>query len=245
MAISYFLTTAGFKKDYKTSILGPLLESYGEGMSYDPERCIDQSVYEASGLFHKEVDHYRGEDFLSGTHKGVSFQLSELNTEYKTINTSGSGSRTNWHTIFKGIFCVAELPEPLGIKEPVLVLPTTLENVVETWGLKLEKSKYRRTERLAMEDPEFDKEFYVYGADPAEARRLLTPELRKRILLYQQRVDNQLHLSFTDTTAYIAISSFKNYFEPRIFASLMNPDTLKAYTDDLDLILEVIECVKG
>jgi hypothetical protein len=245
VAISYFLTTAGFKKDYKTSILGPLLESYGDGMSYDPERYIDPSVYETSGLFHKQVDRYRGEDFLSGSHQGVRFQLSELNTEYKTTNTSGTGSRTNWHTIFKGIFCVAELPEPLGIKEPVLVLPTTLENRVEAWGLRLEKSKYRRTERLAMEDPEFDKEFCVYGADPAEARRLLTRKLRKRILHYQQRVDNQLNLSFTDTTVYIAISSFKNYFEPRISASLKDPDTLKAYTDDLDLILEIIECVKG
>lgn len=62
VVISYVWITAGFKSDYKTSIIGPLLKEYGEGLTYEPNHGIDQFVYEASGLFHRQVDRYRSED---------------------------------------------------------------------------------------------------------------------------------------------------------------------------------------
>ncbi len=247
VVISFFFSTADFKSSYKTSIIQPIIASYQKDMTYEPDRYIEESKYSASELFHKKVERYQGEDYISGTRNGLRFELSELHTEYQTSSSSGSssGTRRNWHTIFKGIFCIVELSEKLDLTEPVLVLPTTLENMVEQWGVTLEKAAYRRTKPVAMQDPAFEKKFWVYTDDKDAARKLLTSDLRKCILEYEQKVDNQLHLSFTESNVYIAISSFKNYFEPRIFAPLKDPKTLQAFTDELDLLMEIIDLIKN
>ena len=60
-----------------------------------------------------------------------------------------------------------------------VVLPDTAEKILGKFGQSLQ-SMSSRGELVKLEDPEFEKEFCVYGDDQVEARYILSPALMKR-----------------------------------------------------------------
>jgi len=62
-----------------------------------------------------------------------------------------------------------------------------------------------RGELIKLEDPEFEKEFCVYGINQIESRYIFSTSLMHRILEFKRKWNTKIYLSFVDSKLYIAI----------------------------------------
>lgn len=97
-----------------------------------------------------------------------------------------------------------------------------------------------RGKLIRLEDPEFEKEFCVYGDDQVEARYLLTSSLMERILTFNRKWNTTVCLSFRDSKVYIAIRMFKNLFEMRLFKSVVDYDFMEDNLRFLTLLAGIV-----
>ncbi|HHH84410.1 MAG TPA: DUF3137 domain-containing protein, partial [Firmicutes bacterium] len=159
-----------YKNAYKNKIIKGLIDRIHPGLSYNPSLYIPESRFMASGLFLRTPDRYRGEDMVSGMVGKTQLSFSEIRAQYKTETTDSKGNRhTQWHDIFRGIFIIADFNKPF--KTRTLVLPDTAEKIFGSlFGNALQKWNKGRGDLIKLENPDFEKEFVVYGQDQIESR---------------------------------------------------------------------------
>ena len=213
VGVAYFFSTNSYRSSFKENIVRQVIESYMEGIQYDPTGSVNRGYYTLSKLFLKRVDRYKGEDFVKGKKDKTEFEFSELHTQYKTTTRTKNGTRTTYHTIFKGVFFVADFNK--DFQGRTFVLPDTAEGMLGKFGQKLQSMNFSRPDLVKLEDPEFEKEFCVYSDDQVEARYILSTSLMRRILEYKRKFGNRIHLSFYQSKLYVALSTSKNHFEPQ------------------------------
>lgn len=235
---------SGAKKKYvlefKSSVVRPIASFVDESITYSPEGCISQGDYNASQIFKKRFDRYKGEDLFRGKHEKTAFRFSELHTEYKTETRDSKGNRqTQWHTIFKGVFFIADFNK--HFKGLTVVLPDTAERLFGGLGKMFQETFKHSGEMIKLEDPDFEKEFVVYGSDQIEARYILSPALMRRILEFKARTGSTLHLSFHHSNVYVAISSTRDRFEPRILRTVLEKELCHQFLQDLEFLIKIID----
>jgi len=229
-----------FRDTFKQSIIAPVVAFLDPGFSYAPDRSITQSRYMASEIFKTGVDRYRGDDYVFGKLGDTEFMFSELHTEYKTQSTDGKGhTRTQWHTIFKGLFFCADFNK--HFKGKTIVLPDTAERLFGFLGAKLQSWNLSRDDLVQLEDVEFEKEFVVYGSDQVEARYILSPSLMLRILEFKKKAGRKIHLSFVDSWVNLAISFKRDLFEANLFGKPLSYEKILEYFNDLQLAIGIVE----
>jgi len=225
-ALMWWLLTRNFVLEFKKEIISRIVTFCEPTMKYDPKRHISQSEFQASAIFKHRIDRYRGEDHVHGRIGATDIAFSELHAEYRTTSGSGKNRRTEWHTIFKGLFCIADFNKEFH--GATVVLPQSLNFL-------------RSGQLVNLEDPEFEKEFVVYGDDQIEARYILSTSLMQRITAFKRKTGKQLYLSFTRSNVYVAVTTSKNMFEPRIFRTLLDFDMAREYLEDLQLAVGIVE----
>ena len=75
-------------------------------------------MYKSSKLFDKNPDQYKGEDLVRGQIGKTKIAFSELHSQYYTRDDKG---RKSWHTIFRGLFFMADFNK--DFQGYTLVLP--------------------------------------------------------------------------------------------------------------------------
>lgn len=238
----YYHLTKEYVHDFKEAIIRPLVQFYEKGLRYRQEAFIPESSFRESGLFQTDIDRYHGEDMVDGTIDKTAFQFSEIHAEYKKETRTKNGKTTQWQTIFSGVFFIADFNKEF--KGFTRVVPDAAEKMLGSWlGGMLQKAStiFSNTELVKLEDPEFEKEFAVYGTDQVEARYILSTSLMARIMNYRKRTGNALHLSFRKSKVFVAISTQRNFFEPRIWSTIMNDQLYFGFFHDLDLVLSIID----
>ncbi|MFH0861999.1 MAG: DUF3137 domain-containing protein [Candidatus Altiarchaeota archaeon] len=235
------MVTKGYRKDYKDQVVGKVVKFIDEGLEYRPSQGIETSAYHDSKIFLTHVDRYHSEDFISGTVGKTKVEFSEVHAEYKTEYRDSKGHRhTQWHTIFRGIFFVADFNK--DFKGLTLVVPDTAQKLFGSLvGSFFQSHSIGRPDLVKMEDPEFEKLFVVYGNDQVEARYILSPSLMQRLVEYKKKTGKTLHFSFNKSQVYVAIPYNKDLFEPRIFRTLMDYDEVKGYFEDLKLVTSIVD----
>lgn len=233
-----YLRYKKYKKAFKLKIVTPLIQYLNPTWVYQYENYISQNEYHESKLFRNRVDRYNGDDLVFGTIEKTNFKFSELHTEYKTESRDSKGNRkTNWHTIFRGIFALVDFNKE--IKGETYVLPDTAEKFFGKWGQKLQDfSSFGKLVKL--ENPEFEKEFVVYGSDQIEPRYILTPSIMEAMVRLKTKYKRRLHFSFIGSRVYIAVSFNKSLFEPRIFRSGVNYADIEEMRDLFGIIEAII-----
>lgn len=235
----YGAATSGYRKAYKSEVVGSVVAAYLDGLRYRPEGTIARRQFEWSGLYTQGIDRYRGEDYIEGTLDKTEFAFSEVHAEYKITTTDSKGRRrTSWRTIFKGIFFIADFHKDFRAR--TVVLPDTAQRLFGSFGQTLQSFSGGRGELVKLEDPEFEREFCVYGDDQVEARYILSPSLMRRILDYKRKFRSDMRLAFRDSKVFVALSCDKNRFEPRVFESIADGALIAEYRADLDLIIGIV-----
>ena len=244
--------TAEFAVPFKTEVIGRIAALITEGgLQYHPAGTIPEESYKASELFRRPYHRYSGEDLFTGQVGGTRISLSELHTQYKTESTdSTQQTATEWHTIFRGLFIVADFPK--NFQGKTFVRPDQAENALGFLGRSLQKTISSGDEPLVqLEDPEFEKAFVVNATDQVEARYILSISLMKRMVDLRSRMNADLSFAFVRNQIFIAITSFpkswemsrppKNLFEPDITKSITVIENLRVFYDDLASCLTIVE----
>jgi hypothetical protein len=238
--IALSVTTKGYKRGFKDEVIRAVVHAYQADLHYQPANYISEHTFRASELFLQGIDRYSGEDYVSGKRDKTDFEFSEIHAEYKTTTRDSKGrTKTRWHTIFKGVFFIADFHK--DFRTHTVVLPDTAEKLFGFLGKKLQSMNIMRDELIKLEDPEFEKAFCVYGGDQVEARYILSPGLMRRILECKAKFSSKIYLAFLDSKVYVAISSNKNRFEPRVFQSVNDMSLIHEYKEDLDLIVDIVD----
>jgi hypothetical protein len=239
-AISWLVLTRGFVPEFKRRVIGGIVRFCDPGLTYTPERHVSRSRFQGSEVFQHTIDRFRGEDHVCGRIGATEVEFSEVHAEYKTTTRDSKGhTTTHWHTIFKGLFFIADFNK--HFRGTTVVLPDAAERIFGFLGSKLQSMNFMRGELVKLEDPEFEREFVVYGDDQIEARYILSTSLMARITDFKRRTGKQTYLSFARSNVHVAISTDKDMFEPRIFRTLLDPALIEDYLHDLQLALGIVE----
>lgn len=224
--------------DFNDKVVPHIINEFLTDSHFDANAIICSSEYWRSDLFKKEEDRYSGDSFISGVLGKTFLQFSRLHTEYERRTRKS----TTWVTIFKGVFLVADSNK--RIENRVYILPDSAE-----WSLggigKWMQERFGgsgRGEMVYLEDPEFERRFVVYATDPVEARYLLTPNMQHYFVQLSDHIGGEdIHASFIDGRLYLALSGRFELFSFWMRKSLLDPETMRHYCQNLCDILSVIE----
>ncbi len=229
-----------FKAVFKTEILTKIIHAINPDLSYSHSSYIDEGKFKASDIFKQSTDRYSGEDYISGVVDKTQIEMSELHCQYRQTYTDSKGNtQTRYVTFFKGLFMIADFNK--NFKGKTVVLPDTMEKTFGWLGKKFQKMNMLRNQLIKLEDPEFEKEFAVYGDDQVEARYILSTSLMKRITDLKKKFGCKLYLSFVNSSVNIAIHWGKDLFEPKIKRSLLDSEEIQVFYEELNLCLGIVE----
>lgn len=236
----YRSMTQGYGKDFKNKIITPLIGAIDPHLLYNPDFMISQHLFERSKLFNRSVDRYSGNDYVKGSIDGVPLEFSDVHAEYQSKDSKG---RTQWHTLFRGLFIVAEFNK--HFKSKTIILPDLAEktfgNLIGGW---LQSKNMSRDSVIQLDDPEFEKQFVVYGNDPIEARYILSHSMMNRILNFQKKLTRPLSISFVHNHIHIGILTNQDLFEPSLFHSLLDYTKSMEYINILRNTIGLVEELK-
>jgi hypothetical protein len=239
-SIIYRNMIQGYAKDFKSKIITPLIAAIDPHLLYNPDFMISQHLFSRSALFNHAIDRYSGNDYVKGAIDSVTLEFSDIHAEYQTKDSKG---RTQWHTLFRGQFFVAEFNK--HFKSRTVILPDLAEktfgNLIGGW---LQSKNTSRDSVVQLDDPEFEKKFVVYGNDPIEARYILTHSMMRRIVEFQKKISYPLCISFVHNHIHIAIATKKNLFEPAILTSLLDYKQVMEYVNALNNTIGLVEELK-
>jgi hypothetical protein len=92
---------------------------------------------------------------------------------------------------------------------------------------------------IDLENENFNQAFDVQTTDEIKARYILSSSMMERILNFKQRHREKVEISFVESRMYLALSSGRNYFEPKLFHPMK--DQSKAIYDDLTFFFGMVE----
>lgn len=233
------LTSKNYRLDFKTKIIGKITGFVDESLTYLPEGSISKDEFVRSKIFQKSCNSFKGEDHIHGKIGKTVIEFSEVVAKHKTTTGTGSKRKTHYTTIFSGIFFVADFNKHFNTR--TLVLPDTAEKLLGKFGQNLQSMSTARGELIKLEDPEFEKEFCVYGNDQVESRYILSTSLMRRILEFKKKWNTKIYLSFVDSKVYIAIGIKKNLFETRLFKTIVDYSFIEENVKDILLLTSIVK----
>lgn len=231
--------TSDYTVDFKSKIIQPLIEAIDDNLSYSQSGYVSEHHFKRSKIFRHRVDRFSGNDLVKGKVEGIPIKFSDIHAEYKTKDSKG---RTTCHTIFNGLFILAEFNK--HFKGKTIVLPDQAEkhfgSLIGKW---LQSKNVGREALVKLDDPEFEKHFVVYSSDQIEARYILTHTMMQRLVEFKKRSKENVFISFVGTQIYIAIQTGDN-FEPSVYRTLLSYKQAMGYIKTLKLAIGVIEDLK-
>jgi hypothetical protein len=232
------IVSKNYRKNFKAKIIQKITGFVDENLVYSPEGYVSKEEFNKSLIFQKESNNYKGEDHFKGNVGTTGIEFSEVVARQTTSTGTGSNRKESHSVIFKGIFFVADFSK--HFQGHTVILPDTAEKIMGKIGQSLQ-SLSSRGELIKLENPEFEKEFCVYGDDQVEARYILSPSLMQRILEYKRKWNTKVYLSFLESKVYIAIEQKKNLFETRLFKSIADYKFIEENVRFLILMAGVVE----
>lgn len=236
LAIGLWGTIKKFKRAYKQRIITAMIQAVNPGLTYNMSSCVPKATFSLGGIFTQRADRYTGEDCINGRIGQTDVTMSELHCQYRTTDSKG---RTQYHTFFKGLYMVADFHKNFTGK--TVVLPDTSERLFGGFGRWLQKINFTRGQVIYMENPEFEKQFVVYGDDQIEARYILTPNMIERIMELRRKLDCKLYLSFVNSTVHVAIHWQRNLLEPEMNESVLDTNNLREPYDELAMCFGLVD----
>jgi hypothetical protein len=234
-----------YKSDFKNTIIEQIVYFIDPAFTYDEFGTVSPFEFDDSRIFNTHADRLTGGNRVAGKLGETPVSFSEVHAEYYTQHTDKNGNtHEDWHTIFKGLFFAADFNK--SFSDVTVVLPDYTERVLGSWlsGF-FQKINPERSEQLVkLENPEFEKEFVVYGNDQIEARYIITPVLMERLLELRRKANKRIYVSFANSYIYIAIASSGNMFEPRLFRTVMDFPSIRQYFEIIQFFANVVELLQ-
>lgn len=229
------VASKNYVAEFKSFVIGKIVRFVDENLSYEPNSCVRQSTFVPSKIFTTEPNRYKGDDLVHGKVGATRIMFSEVNAERVT----GSGKNRHRYTIFRGLFFVGDFNKHFAGQ--TIVIPDTAELLFGRIGQTLQSLNVFRGQLVKLEDPEFEKNFVVYGSDQIEARYILSTSLMQRMVEFRKKAQRDVYFSFVGSMVFVAISYKRNLFEPRIFRTVLDFEPIREYFEDLQLAVGIVD----
>lgn len=229
------VASKNYVAEFKSFVIGKIVRFVDENLSYEPNSCVRQSTFVLSKIFTTEPNRYKGDDLVCGKVGATRIMFSEVDAERVT----GSGRNRHRYTIFRGLFFVGDFNKHFAGQ--TIVIPDTAELLFGRIGQTLQSLNVFRGQLVKLEDPEFEKNFVVYGSDQIEARYILSTSLMQRMVEFRKKAQRDVYFSFVGSMVFVAISYTRNLFEPRIFRTVLDFEPIREYFEDLQLAVGIVD----
>jgi hypothetical protein len=187
---------------FKKEIVGSLVGFFDDRLVYSPEKGIFPQAIKISGLFSADDIDDKMCDYVEG-------QLGETFIQFSKIILKDPLSK------FTGIFMIASFNK--YFKGSYRVIPQSYTGLGALVNLGVNEMGSADFRPIEMENPDFEKEFAVYGTDQVEARYILTPSMIERIMDFRTKVGQDIFFSFTRSRLFLAFRTDDfQMFEPRL-----------------------------
>ncbi len=230
-ALFMFFGYAAFtqlEEDFKGRFLKRTLKEWIDNCHYDHKNGLSmKQAYESEFL--KQADRFKSEDFLSGAIDGVAFVSSDLELKERRVQYGRYGTRTYYHTYFRGRLFIFDFNKRF---EGVLQV---LEDTAPTTRRPYKKVK--------MESIRFNEKFRTYATNAHTAYYILTPHFMEALMRLERNHPGLLSFSFIDSKLYFGINNFKDTFSLKLFAPL-NKKLIDTFKRDVDIIREIVDELK-
>lgn len=211
---------------YKAKIISRLVESLIEDGRYEPQSGISEQTFNKSNLFNVP-DRYGSEDYISGKMGQTPFGFAEVHAEEKHIQTDSKGrTTTTWSTLFKGFLFVADFNKDFAGQ--TVIYRNSIFNFI-------------KSNRVKLENPEFEKRFDVYSSDQVEARYILSPAMMERVIALDKQFSRGILISFYNSSVVIAVNNSRDHFESSLWSSVNQTKTLRDEYDTIVALTSIIE----
>lgn len=226
-----FFPHVQYMRRYKEKLLPVLLQAFGD-YQYDESGCIDLKAVESFDIL-PSYSRKTCEDHIRGEVEGVAFEFCEL-----TLKRSSGNTSTTVHT---GGALVITMPFTFS---GYTVVRADYGKVGNMLAAPL------RRDRVALESPDFESRYEVYGSDQQYARYLLTPAMMERIIalddLFRARAKGSgLTCEFRGDKALFMLSYFGDLMEVAdIDVSAFDLDRMPLLEQELAMITGIIRQLK-
>ncbi|WP_353123211.1 DUF3137 domain-containing protein [Dysgonomonas capnocytophagoides] len=231
------------KNSFYEKVVPHIISEFLSDSSFSIDSCISESDYNKSDIYRKGVDRYSGDNLIWGILGETSVRFSKLHTEYKTERRDKNGNtKTDWSTIFKGVFLVADFNK--NTKGKTYILKDSAEKILGGVGRWMQDKfgASGRGEMVYLEDSIFEKEYVVYSTDPVEARYILTPSMQECFIeLSRYFGSGNVSASIIDGHLSLALSGRNKLFSFAGNKNLTDALTIRYYAENLLQILKVVE----
>lgn len=236
LSAAYAFLHKRYARSFKPEVIGRIVRFVSRELKYEPNGFISTEEFAESGLFQTQSGKgYRGDDLVWGELGNVRIRFSEV----AALSPECWGKIRAPRPSFKGLFFIGEFNKSLEGR--TFVLPDISEKIFGRLGRKVQEHNVLRGQLVKMEDPEFEKEFVVYGTDQIEPRYILSTSLMRRILDFQKKCEHKIMLSFAYSKVYVAIPFVRDLFEPQLFKTLLDFESIAEYFEDLQLAIGIVE----
>ena len=223
----YSFTQKSFEQKLKTRIMPVLMDAFGNFHWTQTER-ISTSEIRDSRIFSR-FDHRDIDDNFYGFYQDMPIEISESHLYYYTRDSKG---RRQLHTTFKGVLI------SIGVGKRF-----SGHTIVRQRGFLLNSKVYQE---VKLEDPEFQKRYFVDSNDQVEARFILTTAFMDRFKNLSNAFGAEYpECSFKDGKLLIALSTRKDLFK---LGNLNTPVTeagpYQQFLNEIISILEMIAVLK-
>jgi len=225
-----------FKDNFKDNVIKALIKAIDPQLNYNKESYVKREKYDESRIFLTQIDKYHGNDHVWGMVDKTLIEFSELLTGYETHSSKGG---TQFHAVFDGLFMVTDFNK--NFKCSVFVLPDFTEKLFGGLAKVFQKMNADRDQLIYMEDPEFEKLFKVYTNDPIEARYILSIDLLKRIVEVKNKLNKIISLSFVNSKMFLAISSDKDIFNPKMGRSVFDSNMVHEFYNNILSCVQIVD----
>lgn len=222
---------------FKPSIVNLILDfiddevNYGT-LTYEPKSKISKKTFQSSLLFATPAPFYKGEDFIKGSYRELTFELCELNVrEYSKVR-----NRSNY--IFKGVFFQGNF-NSRAHKGKILVLPRIFGQYLSRTIKEFNRIGGRTADDIVSR--KFSEIFMVMASRNANIENILSREMQNAILNYREKTEKEIYISFINSKIFIAVTEPKDLLEPFLFKSNVSFELVREFFEDLQLLFSVLE----
>lgn len=219
----HYSMAKNFERDLKKQIMPLLMKAFGN-FTWSMSDSIDTNEIKASKIFTKFTRRSTDDNFY-GTYRDMPIDISETELTYTTRDSNGNRQT---RTEFRGVLI------SIGVCKNFIG-----HTIVRTREFMFNKKVY---EEVKLEDPEFQKEYFVDSNDQVEARFLLTPAFMERFKNISTAFGtSEAQCSFKEGKILIALSCQGDLFK---LGDLDTPVTdTAAYMEFLTEIISIFKMI--
>ena len=214
-------------KSYKNYVLS-CFEKKFENVIYEQDKGISvDEIYDKKLI--STGDLFNSNDFLKASYKDVQFRFSDVHTQEKVEKKDKDGKvHTYYETLFRGQWYEFDFNKPF--KSNV--------RIYESYSNSLKNNK---SNRILMEDVEFNNKFFIQADSELDAFYILTPNIIEKIKELSLKLSGNINLGFINNKLFISVYSGKDMFELNLFAKFNLDEEINKINNDIKVICDFIE----